>query len=44
MKVTKVNDSIQIDINIFEIMYIVVLNTCFGFRLLPLLFLMSILT
>ena len=38
MKVTKFN------IHIFEIMYIIVLYTCFGFMPIPLLFLMSILS
>lgn len=44
MKVTKFNDSIQINIKYIDIMYILVLYTCFGFMPIPLLFLMSILS
>ena len=44
MKITRFNDSVQIDLKYIEIMFIVVLNICFGFRPLPLLILMSILS
>ena len=44
MKITRFNDSLQIDIKYVDIMFVVVLNTCFGFRPLPLLILMSILS
>ena len=44
MKITTFNDSIQIDLKYIDIMFIVVLHICFGFRPLPLLFLMSILS